>query len=122
MTGSLDPFAPPKFQTAQKLVYEEYGANIMFEEKDWWHVFPIDYDTGVIAANDCLGGEESIGLPVNNCGYDAAGKILTHLLTNIPATGIDKLAPKELDFEKLGVWRQFKQWEFTDEDIETTGL
>jgi len=52
-----------------------------------------------------------------------AGKILGHLLTNIPATGIDELAPKDLDFESKGVWRKFRQSEFTDAGwFDTTGF
>ena len=77
----------------------------MFVEKEWAHVLPIDYDTDVIPASECKGGEENIGVPAANCQYDAAGIILSHLLTNIPGFGVDELAPKDLDFEKAGVWR-----------------
>ena len=49
------------------MVYEAYGANVMFVEKEWAHVLPIDYDTDVIPASECKGGEENIGVPAANC-------------------------------------------------------
>ena len=33
-----------------------------------------------------------------NNGFDSAAAILTHLLTNIPATGIDTLGAKDYDY------------------------
>lgn len=55
-----------------------------------------------------------------NNGYDSAGKILSHLLTNIEG-GIEKLAPKDYDFKTKGVLKTFKQAEFTD-NFESSGL
>ena len=62
----------------------------MYVEKDWGHVLPIDGDADIYGTSNCQ-GEDSSGLPVSNCGYDAAGIVLAHLLTNIPGTGIDEL-------------------------------
>lgn len=113
-SGTLNDVAPTKFQQAQRDIYESYGANAVYEEDDYWHVLPVDSD--IIPANECT--EECSGKMVCNCGNDRndmAGSILSNLLTNIPATDIEELAPKDLDFESKGVWRLFKQGEFTDD-------
>lgn len=95
-------------------IYETYGANVIYEETDYWHVFPVDYDTDIIEGDEC-GEESGSTIPVSNCGNDMAGSILSHLLTNIPATEMTELQPKDFDFESKGVWRRFKQGEFTDD-------
>jgi hypothetical protein len=51
------------------------------------------------------------------------GKILSHLLTNIPAFDVSSLAAKDYDWRTKGVYRLFDQHELTDAGwFDTTGL
>jgi hypothetical protein len=44
---------------------------------------------------------------VSNCGYDTAGKVLDHLLTNLPSNAISSLEPMDEDWADKGVLRRF---------------
>lgn len=67
---------------------------MIYDPEDFGHVFPIDYPTDQWPRETCDGTGEFL---CNN-GYDSAGKILSHLLTNIPGSGVSELAPKDYDF------------------------
>ena len=56
---------------------------------------------------------EGGGFPCNN-GFDTTGKILTHLLTNIEATGLSALEEKDYEWNTKGVYRRFRQRDFYD--------
>ena len=73
----------------------------MYDAEDFGHVFPIDFPPDQWPREPCDGSGEF----VCNNGFDSAGKILHHLLTNIPATGMSKLAPKDYDWESKGVFK-----------------
>ena len=113
LSGTLDAVVPSKFQDAQKIVYETYGANVKFEKEEIGHVFPVDYP--FLPYSECDGS-----FYLCNNGFDSTGKILSHLLTNIPETGMTSLAPKEYAWKSKGVYRDFNQHEFTNASI--TGL
>ena len=110
LSGNLDDIAPPKAQEAQRTIYESYGANVMYEAEDIYHVFPVDYPTDEWPRQSCDGSD----VYLCNNGFDSAGKILGHLLTNIPETGMTELAPKDYDWESKGVFEKFRQHNFVD--------
>lgn len=92
----------PKMQQSQRDFYTNYGANIVYEEEPYGHTDPIDAPEK--EASDCGPDGE---FPCNN-GNDIAGKILTHLMTNIPAFGVDAIEAKDADWKEKGVWSKFR--------------
>jgi hypothetical protein len=86
------------------LFFEEVGANLLVEEKPFPHTLPILDEQG----------QDGYG----RGNYDGVGAILTHLLLNIPETGISEIKERELgDWLQYGQMREFAQMEFVDEDI-----
>ena len=84
-----DTIVPPNLQEAQKVFYEHYGANISFDLEPNVHSYPVDYPfLDVWPRESCDGSAEEFRC---NNGFDSAGKILSHLLTNIPATEMTSL-------------------------------
>lgn len=49
-----------------------------------------------------------------NCGYDTAGKMLSHILVNMIGSTISELKPKDPEWQTKGVLRTFEQNEFHD--------
>ena len=105
-----DSIVFPRLQAGQRDFYENYGANVLFESEDFEHTFVIDYPTDKLEASDCSKMEN---YPCNG-QFDTTGKILSHLLTNIPAAGVETLADKDYDWASKGVYRKFNQYEFLD--------
>ena len=48
----------------------------------------------------------------NPYGYDFIGKILQHLMSNIPGTGIKELKPMTESWQDQGIFTKFLQAEF----------
>jgi len=46
---------------------------------------------------------------ISNCGYDMAGKLLGHVLTNLKTGNISKLNPPDHNWKKLGILKRFSQ-------------
>lgn len=81
----------------------------------------MDVDTNEWPEQTCDSESES-EMFCNN-GFDSAGKILEHLLTNIPESGIDTLQPKDSEWASKGYYKKFNQKEFLDTGLfEVTGL
>ena len=70
---------------------------MIYEAEDFAHVFPVDALPDKVPYHDCRGEDDPVVYVCNN-GFDSAGKILSHLLTNIPETGMTALAPKDHDW------------------------
>lgn len=84
------------------MFYEEFEANISWNEKPWNHNWPTDVPEewgtpyGMIKKEDCT---VSGGRMIYNCGFDTAGQILTHLLPNIDGSTIQA---KDLEWMTKG--------------------
>jgi predicted esterase len=89
MSNKEDTTVPPQMHNAQRLFYENFGANIEFVETESRHVWPVDIpeawgeEFGMPLKEDCL---ERGGRTIYNCGYDSAGIMLAHTLSNIDGT------------------------------------
>jgi hypothetical protein len=94
-----------------------YSADVQFEQESFGHVFPVDQPDREVV-EDC---SESWDNTCNN-GFDATGKILTHLLGNIAETDILELAAKDDEWRSRGVFRRFDQHEFVDYEDEDREL
>lgn len=118
---TVDPIAPLAVQETQKIFYENFGANVTFLQEEFSHTYPVDISTEelpevscVIEAEDndqliSLGGEKR---QVSNCGYDWAGKVLNHLLPNVPGSNITEIMPPNDNWKDTGILRKFNQLEF----------
>ena len=105
-----DSIVLPIFQDNQRDFYENFGANVLFEAEDFDHTWVVDYPTDVWESEDCSTMEH---YPCNG-GFDTTGKILSHLLTNIPGSGVSSLAAKDYDWTTKGVYRKFRQHDFIE--------
>jgi hypothetical protein len=61
------------------------------------------------------GNCDGTGFALCNNGFDTPGKVLGHLLTNIPETGIEELNERDPKWKKKGVFRKFRQSEFVND-------
>lgn len=61
-----------------------------------------------------FGGEKKKKSQATNCGYDWAGKVLQHLLPNVPGSNITEIGGKDEDWKRNGILRRFNQLEFID--------
>jgi hypothetical protein len=106
---SLDNLVGQNQQNASKQFYEALGANLSSEMKEWRHVFAID-DPRQSMQGDCITSSHF-------CGWDTAGRILIHLLWNLPSSGIDRgnWQGKAWDWENRGTLKPFDQHEFVTE-------
>jgi hypothetical protein len=105
ITGELDEIVKPMLGESTKLFYENFGANVVLEEMEGViHQFPTDLPAEAKPLGE-KGGTVRNTFP--NCGIDTAGKILSHLLVNMPGSTIDALNPKDDDWQSNGVLRLF---------------
>jgi hypothetical protein len=85
---------PPKMQAAANLMYEALGANIILDVQPFAHQFPSDLPHDFRPFQEC--GDPKYYYP--NCGYDSAGKILSHLLLNMTGSTTTQLNPRDDDW------------------------
>lgn len=117
-----DGFVRPeqKLIQATKVFYKYFESNIASDQQNFIHTMPTDIavtDYAPKVSCDDKGGARHF---LSNCGYDTAGKVLGHLLKNIPINPIKELKPAEADWMSKGVLRQFAQKEFLgDADVFT---
>lgn len=87
------------------MFYEKYEANVEYVEAPFEHTWPLD-----IEDNDKypVGGDCNLkGVFRANCEFDYAGKVLEHLLLNLPDSDVTELKPMDLEFREKGVLRKF---------------
>ena len=88
------------------MFYEYFEGNITRIYGPWQHGIPIDVPHWVKPYRNCI--DWAFRDYVCNCHYDTAHDVFTHLLTNIPETGITELNPKiDYFWRNHGVLRQF---------------
>lgn len=79
----------------------------MRDQQDYIHTMPTDITvTDYSPVVDCTSTDDA-RFYVSNCGYDAAGKVLEHLLTNVPTNPISSLSAMDSDWANNGVLRKF---------------
>lgn len=96
-------------QWASNLFFKSLHANIELDvKKDWKHVWAIDDPTQQVQG-DCGTNTKS-----HFCGYDTAGKILKHLLFNLPKANVTEANFKGRikDYASKGILKAFNQKEF----------
>jgi len=105
-SGERDKSVTPDYSNAQRLFYNEFGANVKFVSKDTGHELPAIY-----SPNE--------GMNVSQLQYDMAGDILKHLTTNLSKGAIppDQWKLGNRNWREMGVLRQFYQDEFLDTSI-----
>lgn len=102
LSETKDPIAPSENQLTSRVFYENLGATVEYLEEDFTHTYPTDSDETELVS--CADGEKRT---VSNCGYDWAGKVLNHLLPNIPGSNVTEIAPKFENWRKKGILRKF---------------
>ena len=102
LSNTEDFLVLPELHEALKMFYEEFDADISWNEKPWEHAWTTDVPEewglpyGMELKESCTEGG---GRLIYNCGFDTAGEILNHLLPNIDGSTIQ---PKDLDWMNKG--------------------
>jgi len=98
------------------MFYKKHGANLLSVQTPFKHGFPID-DPSQLMQGNCINEGDGGS---HYCGFDTAGKILTHLLSNLPGSDFTKLNAKAApeDWRQKGTIREFDQKEFFHGDEE----
>ena len=73
------------------------------------HVFPTNTAVNEYMPKASCTDPKSFEYYISNCGFDAAGETLSHLLKNLPTNKIASLKPQDQDWQNKGVLRQFEQ-------------
>ena len=89
LSNKNDPLVFPALHNAQKMFYDNFSALVSFVETENSHIWPVDIpeewgdEFGMPLKPNCT---VSGGRTIYNCGFDSAGMMLTHTLSNIDNT------------------------------------
>ena len=96
------------------MFYEHYKANVIYDPQLFTHQLPSDLPLDFKPYQACGAPRESY---YPNCGFDTAGKMLSHVLVNMTGSTISQLNPKDDDWQSKGILREFEQDEFHDRTL-----
>ena len=81
-------------------IFDKYGAKTLHEQKDFVHCVPTDLPVSDATPTSGCEDKADVKFFVSNCGFDAAGNLLKHLMTNLEKSPLTELKAKSDDWKK----------------------
>ena len=115
-----DTYVKPEYGCVEHTlgIFDKFGAKTLREQKDFVHCVPTDLTVSDETPKSGCEEKTDVKFFVSNCGFDAAGNCLKHLLTNLETSPLAALKSKSENWKNEGVLKKFNQQEFlTDSSL-----
>ena len=96
-------------------IFDSYGAKTLREQKDYVHCVPVDLPVNDKHPERTCQDSSDIQYFISNCAFDTAGRLLSHILTNLENSPIAALKPRNEKWQDAGVLKKFNQREFLED-------